>query len=201
MTFRYLWGLLYQPALTWAMIRDTPCSMGACYARHVLILPLIPAISAYFGMTQIGWKMGFIQNSVFLTPESALPMAVLSWLAMVAGVFFMAYMLRWMSSTYAANPNFTQCILLALYIVSPLMLSGFMFIYPMLWINLLLALPALTYTIYLLYLGLPIVMQIPEERGFLFSSAILMVGLIVLVAMLAMTALLWGYGLAPNFTS
>ena len=48
--------------------------------------------------------------------------------------------------------------------------------------------------------GLPIMMQIPVERGFLYSSAVLAVGLVALVAMLAMTALLWGMGLQPVFT-
>ena len=43
-------------------------------------------------------------------------------------------------------------------------------------------------------------MEIPAERGFLYASAVLAVGLIALVALLAMTALLWGMGLQPVFT-
>jgi hypothetical protein len=65
----------------------------------------------------------------------------------------------------------------------------------------LMGLPALAYTVYLLYTGLPIMMEIPTERGFLYSSAVLAVGLIALVAMLGMTALLWGMGLQPIFTN
>jgi hypothetical protein len=44
-------------------------------------------------------------------------------------------------------------------------------------------------------------MEIPPEKGFLYSSAVLAVGLIALVALLAMTALLWGMGLQPVFTN
>ena len=73
-------------------------------------------------------------------------------------------------------------------------------VYPVLWLNMLMGLPALAYTVYLLYSGLPIMMEIPTERGFLYSSAVLAVGLVALVAMLAMTALLWGMGLQPVFT-
>ena len=60
--------------------------------------------------------------------------------------------------------------------------------------------PALAYTVYLLYTGVPIMMGISEERGFLFSSAVLAVGLVAFVALLAITALLWGMGLEPTFT-
>ncbi|MHC4109302.1 MAG: hypothetical protein ACYSTY_14580 [Planctomycetota bacterium] len=48
---------------------------------------------------------------------------------------------------------------------------------------------------------MPIMMEIPRERGFLFSSAMLAFGLVTLVAMLAVTVLLWGAGFAPSFTS
>jgi hypothetical protein len=46
----------------------------------------------------------------------------------------------------------------------------------------------------------PIVMGISAERGFLFSSAVLAVGLVALVGLLASTVVLWSYGLGPSFT-
>ena len=73
-------------------------------------------------------------------------------------------------------------------------------LYPVLWLNMVLGIPALAYTVYLLYTGVPIMMGISEERGFLFSSAVLGVGLIAFVALLAITAILWGMGLEPRFT-
>jgi hypothetical protein len=33
-----------------------------------------------------------------------------------------------------------------------------------------------------MYLGIPIVMRIPQERGFLFSSAVLAISLVILVS-------------------
>ena len=43
-------------------------------------------------------------------------------------------------------------------------------------------------------------MEIPEERAFLFGSAVMAFGLVALVAMLAITVLLWSAGFAPSFT-
>ena len=44
---------------------------------------------------------------------------------------------------------------------------------------------AICYTVYLLYVGLPTFMNIDPDEGFLFSSSVLAVGLVVLVAFMA----------------
>ncbi len=59
----------------------------------------------------------------------------------------------------------------------------------------------LAYTVYLFYSGVPIMMQIPTERAFLFASAVMAVGLVALVGLLAATVMLWGIGIGPTFTS
>ena len=61
------------------------------------------------------------------------------------------------------------------------------------------ALPARGYTVVLLCTGLAIMMGVSEEKGFLFSNAMLAVGLVALVTMMVSTALLRGYGFAPQF--
>jgi hypothetical protein len=81
-----------------------------------------------------------------------------------------------------------------------LLLIGVMQFYPVLWVNFVVGLAALAYTVYLLYTGVPIMMDISKERGFLFSSAVITFGLVALVAMLAITVMLWGMGFAPEFT-
>ena len=58
----------------------------------------------------------------------------------------------------------------------------------------------LGYTIFLFYSGVPAVMEIPQERGFLFSSAVMAFGLVALVALLAVSVLLWSSGFGPSFT-
>jgi hypothetical protein len=42
-------------------------------------------------------------------------------------------------------------------------------------------------------------MEIDEERGFLFSSSILAVGMVALIVMMVATAILWFNGFAPQF--
>ena len=65
----------------------------------------------------------------------------------------------------------------------------------------LIGLPALAYTVYLLYTGVPVMMGVNQERGFLFASAVLAVGLVMLVAVLGVMAMLWSMGIGPEVTT
>ena len=199
MVLNHIWGLFVNPKREWELIRDDECTLGKCYAAHVMILAIIPAISGFIGTTQIGWQIGS-GDPVKLTMESAGLIAVLYYLAMLVGVYAIGWMIHWMGSTYGADVPLAQCVVLAAYTVTPLFLSGLMGLYPVLWVNMVVGIVALAYTVYLLYTGVPVMMGISEDRGFLFSSAVLAVGLVALVSLLVVTVLLWGFGLEPQLT-
>lgn len=193
-------GLFLNPQAEWEKILAGDPSAGGVFLRHTWLFALIPPLCGYYGTTQLGWSLGNAPP-VKLTEGSAAQIAVLYYLAILVVTFSMASMIRWMSTTYGARQSFGNCMALASYSATPLFLVGALEAYPVLWVNLLAGLPALAFTIYLFYTGVPVVMNIAPERGFLLSSAMLAFGLVALTAMLAVTALLWGFGVAPNFTS
>jgi hypothetical protein len=199
MILQHVWGLFVNPKREWESIRDDKCTIGKCYAVHVLVLAAIPAVSGFIGTTQFGWRLG-VGDPVKLTAESAGLIAVLYYLAMLVGVYSIGWLIHWMSETYEARTELSQCVVLAAYTATPLFLIGIMELYPVLWLNMVIGIPALAYSVYLLYTGVPIMMGISPERGFLFASSVLAVGLVAFVALLAVTALLWGMGLEPQFT-
>ena len=198
MVLSHVWGLLAHPEKEWKAIRKESRTIGKSYSSHVLLLAAIPPVAGYIGTTQVGWQV--VSREVHrLTPESALWIAILSYLTILVAVFTIGKLIHWMSRTYDARQTLPHCITLAAYTATPLFLSGIMLLYPVLWLNLLIGLPVLGYTVYLLYTGLPIVMGIAAERGFLFSTAVLAVGLVTLVAVLAATVILWDIGVGPVF--
>ena len=196
--FSHLLGLFLHPAAEWENIRDERCSIGKCYCSYVFLMAAIPPISGYIGTTAFGWEIG-AREAVKLSSESALFIAIAFYLVMLVGVFSMGAMIHWMGQTYGAKQPLSRCITMASFTATPLFLVGLVELLPILWLNFVVGLPALAYSVYLLYLGVPIMMEVSEERGFLFSSAVLAVGLVVLVSMLAATAILWGNGFAPQF--
>ncbi len=200
MFIQHIIGLFSNPTNEWEKIREQQKSGDRSGVGFVFILAAIPAISGYIGTTQVGWRIG-VGDPIRITGESAISIAIIYYLALIIGVFSIGWVIHLMGKAYEVEKPLPLCIALAAYTATPLFLIGIMQVYPVLWLNMLLGLPVLAYTVYLLYSGLPIMMEIPAERGFLYSSAILAVGLVALVSLLAMTALLWGMGLQPVFTN
>ena len=196
---KYIFGLLTQPVKTWQKLHDENLSMAQILIP-VLVLAAIPPICGYIGTTTTGWSIG-AGDPIKLHTDGALTMAILYYLAILAAIVSVAMMIRWMGQTYGADQPLNRCLTLSVFIPVPLLLIGVMQLYPVLWINLVVALPALAYSIMLLYTGIPIMMEIPKERGFMFSSAVLGFGLVGLVGMLVVTVILWGNGLEPVFVS
>ncbi len=200
MILKHVWGLFAHPKGEWTSIRDEHATISKCYCSHVLLLAAIPVVAYFIGTTQVGWQIG--TTSVRLDARSALAIAALTYLTMLVGVLSVGKAIHWMAPTYGSDQPLTQAIGLAAYVATPLWLVGAMFVYPVLWLNLLIGLPALAYTVYLLYTGLPVMMRVPEERGFLFASSVLAVGLVMLVGILAVTVILWTLGGAgPRFVA
>jgi len=191
-------GIFINPRKEWEAIRDDDCSVGKCYLSYVFLLAAIPPVSGYFGTTRFGWEIG-AREAVKLSPDSALVIAIAFYLVMLIGVFSMGLMIHWMGQTYSADQPLSRCITLAAFVATPLFLVGIFELFPIIWLNFVIGLPALAYTVFLLYTGVPIMMEVNEERGFLFSSAVLAVGLVALICMLAAMAILWGNGFAPQF--
>ena len=200
MFIQHIIGLFSNPTNEWEKIREQQKSSDRSGVGFVFILAAIPAISGYIGTTQVGWRIG-VGDPIRITGESAISIAIIYYLALIIGVFSIGWVIHLLGKAYEVEKPLPLCISLAAYTATPLFMIGIMQVYPVLWLNMLLGLPVLAYTVYLLYSGLPIMMEIPAERGFLYSSAILAVGLVALVSLLAMTALLWGMGLQPVFTS
>jgi hypothetical protein len=198
MMLSHIYGLFTSPREEWRSIRAENCTIGKCYCSYVFILAAIPPVSGYFGTTLFGWEIGG-REAIKLSPDSALIIALSYYLVMLVGIFSVGFMIHWMGKTYGTEQPLPRCMSLAAYVATPMFFVGIFEIMPILWLNFVLGLPALAYTVYLLYTGVPVMMEISEERGFLFSSAVLAVGLVTLVTVLAATAILWGSGFAPQF--
>ena len=113
---------------------------------------------------------------------------------------FSLRLLSSLSDTYGADSSLTKGIVIAGLTATPLFIAGAVGFYPLLWLDMLVGVAAVSWAVYLMYLGIPIVMNIPEERGFLFSSAVLAIAMVILICLMVGSVILWDFGAAPAFT-
>ncbi|QIB64499.1 Yip1 family protein [Kineobactrum salinum] len=192
-------GLMTRPRTQWQRVAALPSNSLTPLLLYPGILALLPAVAWYYGTSRVGWSIGG-SEAIRLTAASALQLCVLFYFAMLACVAAVGYFIYWMAGTYGARTSVVRGIVVAGLTVTPLFLFGLAGFYPLLWVDLLLGVIAVSWSVYLLYVGIPIMMEIPEERGFMFSTAVIAVGLVILVSLMVSTVILWDLGIGPAYT-
>jgi len=196
---QHTFGLLVKPDEQWRSVAELPARSLNILVLYPCIMALLPAVAWYYGTSRVGWTVGD-GAGIRLTFDSALQLCILFYFAMVGCVVAVGYFIHWMAGTYGAETSFVKGIVVAGLTVTPLFVFGLAGFYPLLWVDMLLGVIAVSWSVYLLYLGIPIMMNIPEERGFLFSTAVVGVGLVILVSLMVTTVILWDFGAGPAFT-
>ena len=197
---QHTFGLLVKPRAQWhAVAKLSPSSMNVL-VLYPWIMATLPAVAWFYGTSQVGWTVGDGGDTIKLTVASARQISILFYFAMVGSLAAVGYFIHWMASTYGAQSSLAKGLAIAGLMATPLYLAGLVGFSPLLWVDLLVGVGAVSWSVYLMYLGIPIVMDIPEERGFLFSSAVLAIGMVIIVSLMVISIILWDFGAAPAFT-
>lgn len=199
MILNHLFGLYTHPKEEWQTIDKRHESLLYSMS-HILIIALIPSLTSYYSAVHLGWSIG-VGEPIVLTEQSAMIVSAAMYVGLVCGAIALAYLIHWMAKTFDAKPTYTQSLELAAYTATPLFMVGFASFYPELWFVMLVGLAGLTYSVYLLYSGVPIIMHIPEEKGFIYASSVVTCGLVLLSVMMASTVILWSMGMGPVLAS
>ncbi len=195
---QHLAGILTRPAVEWPKI-----AARAHETRNLLypaVLAALPAVAWYYGTTKVGWAVGD-GETIRLTQTSAMRLIVLFYLAMVASVGTIGAFIHWMAANYGARSTPMMGVTIAAYTATPLFSAGLSGFFPTLWFALLVSIGAVSWSLYLLYTGIPVVMGVPQDRGFLFASAVVAVCLVILIAIMGASVILWDFGAAPEYTN
>jgi hypothetical protein len=197
---QHAFGLMVRPDAQWRAVATLPDTTLRTLLLYPCLLALLPAVAWFYGTTEIGWTVGEHGEPIRLTRESARQICILFYLTMIVCIAIIGYFIHWMAATYGAQSSITKGIVIAGLTATPLFLAGLTGFHPLLWLDMIIGVCAVSWAVYLMYLGIPIVMNIPEERGFLFSSAVLAIAMVILICLMVGSVILWDFGAAPVFT-
>ena len=164
--------------------------------KQLVFLLLIPPVASAIGGISFGWRFGTSEPLV-LTMEQGLTISFLYYIAMCMGYFGTVFLARWMGSTYGAEISLDQYLAFFTVVVAPLCVASIAHLFPHIFFNVLVLVPAMIWSMLLMYRGMPVVLDIPPERGMLMSSVLVGWLLIAAVSLLGFSMVLWTIGLGP----
>jgi hypothetical protein len=169
--FERVKAILLTPRTEWLVIEREPATMSDLFIKYVAILAAIPELAHIIGQSLVG--------AAHVSIGSLLLRAVVSYVVTLAMVYIIAGVIDLLAPRFGGKKNFPNALKLSVYSHTPLWLAGIFLLVPGL--NFLLILGA--YGLYLLWMGLPMLMQVPDERAFpyaIFATACALIPAVVL---------------------
>ncbi len=189
--------LLFQPGAVFEELSETRPSPYVVFFRYLIWLAALPPLFLYIGASRGGWHLGAAEP-LFLEPKARLAFSIAYFLALVLGVVLTGLISHWMADNYGAPRSLGIHLAMVVIVGAPIGVCSAIHLYPHIFVNVLVLIPALMWSMYLLYRGLPVVLRIGPERGMLMASSLIGWLLVAAVSLLGLTVALWSNGVGPS---
>jgi hypothetical protein len=152
-------AIMTTPEREWEVIAREPASLTDLFGPYVAVLAAIPAVARFIGNSLIGGYDPVL---------SGLLRTLIAYAATFTVVYVIAGVIDLLARHFGAEKNFPNALKLSIYSHTPVWLAGIFLLVPGLNFLMLLGL----YGSYLLWLGLPPLMGVSEERAPLYAISV-----------------------------
>jgi Yip1 domain len=171
------------PATAWSVIEAEQHTPQSLFVPYMLILAAIPAAATFIGMSLVG--IGGFGFSMRLPILSGLAMMISGYVFSLAIVFGMGWLVSILAPNFGGQSNLMQGLKLVVFGGTPMFLAGILSILPALGM---LSLLAAFYSLYVMYLGLPVLMKNPKEKTIPYMVVLAVCGFIAGVVMAVLSS-------------
>jgi hypothetical protein len=177
-----------KPKSEWEVIATEPTSTADLYKHYILPLAAIGPVAMFIAMSGIGISipfMGTIRVPVGIGLSTALSQYVLA----LASLYLIALVINGLAPRFGGEKNVNQALKLAAYASTPAWIAGALQVLPSLSVIVLLA---GLYSLYVLYVGMPVMMKTPQDRAVGYAAVTVVCVILLSIAASAVTAALTG---------
>jgi len=167
-------NILLRPKEEWGVIDAEPATIGSIYTSYVMILAAIGPICGLIGSQVIGVSM----FGVTYKPPIVYSVgnAVVGYVMSLVVVFVSALIIDALATSFGGTKDQVKALKVAAYSSTAAWVAGVFTIIPMLGI---LVLIGVLYGLYLLYLGLPRLMRVSEDKAIGYTVVVIVVQIVL----------------------
>jgi hypothetical protein len=177
-------SLLLTPGQAWDRIAEAPVEPRALFRRYAAPLAAVPAVCSIFGVLVFGFNIANI--GVHMSVVGLILGAVVGYVLTLAMMWALGVFVDVIAPAFGGLRGRQEAWNLVVYAATASWVGGLAEIYPSLGIPV--GILAGLYSLYALYLGLPKMMGIPEDRRLTAFAAVLIAILLLAVARGMITA-------------
>lgn len=183
-------SILLSPNEALTSVKTEATTVKDTMKEYVAIIAAIPAVAYFIGYALVG--LPFVGRQPI---GRTLGFAILYYVLSMAAVIIVGKIINALAPNFNAVKNDLNAFKLAVYAYTPVFVAGIFYVIPSLSI---LAFLGSLYGIYILYLGIPILMEAPQEKRVAYTVVTLIVAFVVMFVIFAIAgAIAWGGGAGP----
>ena len=167
-------NILIRPKEEWGVIDAEPATVGSIYTSYVLILAAIGPICTLIGQQVIGINVLGISYKPSIA--YSIGTVVIGYVMALVVVYVAALIIDALAPTFGGTKDMVKALKVAAYSSTAAWVAGVFNIIPMLGI---LVLIASLYGLYLLYLGLPRLMRVAQDKAVGYTVVVVVVQIIL----------------------
>ncbi len=161
-------NILMTPKTEWPVIDSEPATIGGIYKNYVAILAAIPPVCLLIGM--------FLLGGGYLPMSFLLAQAVITYLLSLVSVFILALIIEALAPSFGGTKDRVKAFKVAAYASTAAWVVGIFYLLPFL---IILGIVGGLYSLYLLYLGLPVLMQAPADKSVVYTVAVVVAAIVI----------------------
>jgi hypothetical protein len=185
--------LVLQPKQEWQVIATEATTTGQLYTNYIMPLAAIRPIASIIGMSLFGITVPFV--GTYRVPiGTAITHSIISYVFTLAGIFILALIIDALAPSFLGEKSQIQALKVAAYSCTAAWLGGIFSLIPS--ISILAIIPGI-YSLYLLYLGLPVLMKSPQDKALGYTIVVLIVAIVIFLLIGAVSSAFVSYPV-PN---
>jgi hypothetical protein len=166
--------ILLSPKTEWEVIDAEPATLAELYTRYIMPLAAIGPLAQLIGYSVFGISVPFI--GTYRVPiGTAITQALVTYILTLAGTYVLALIIDALAPTFNGQRSQIQSLKLAAYSLTASWVAGIFALIPGLRILTLLGI----YSLYLLYLGLPVLMKTPREKAASYTAVVILAAIVL----------------------
>jgi hypothetical protein len=181
-------NICLNPKTEWPVIEAEPASTAELFKTYIIPLSAIPAVASFIGMTIFGMSIPFM--GTIRTPFMAgLTTLILTFGLGLLSTYLISLIINALAPSFGGEKNPLQALKVTAYAFTPAWIAGVLNILPSLGM---IGLLAGLYSIYVLYLGLPVLMKAPQEKAVGYTAVSVICSIVLMVIIMAVVGALGG---------